>query len=1355
MDFVKVKTRSVTRGKIEVYPEYIVCRFKDLLIRGGRFYAIWDPEANNKRGMWSTDEIRAQELIDDQVDEYVKKEYGGATFGFSGNDAVDLTIKYARDFSTNSWVNFKKFCQNLVDTNITLDTRLTFKSDMTVKEDYVSKRLPYDIREMDIPAYNELISTLYDDVEREKIEWAIGAILAGKAKNIQKFLVLYGDAGAGKSTVLNIIERLFDGYYTSFDARALGSANNQFATDVFRDNPLVAIQHDGDLSKIEDNTRINSIVSHEKMAMNEKYKSSYNMAVDSFLFMATNKPVKITDAKSGIIRRLIDVVPSGRRLSPNRYFTVIGQLDEEIPGIAEHCLRVFLDIGDNGYSDYVPYRMIAATDYFFNFMDAKRDFFQDPDKLYTLESMYEIYKMYCDEAAIDNKIPRHKFREELKQYFTGYWPVKRVDDKTYRHVYTGLRPDKLDPEIRGVIRTTFTRPTISLSLSDRVSILDKVLEDCPAQYANTETEAPLAKWDDVTTTLKDLDTSKLHYVRPMDEHHIVADFDLRDENGKKDSERNLAAASEWPPTYAEFSKGGGVHLHYIYTGDVDRLARLYDEGIELKVFTGKSSLRRRLTKCNNLPIREISSGLPMRKARNMLNVEATKDEQHLSAKIEKACRREIFPNTKPSIDYIHKVLEDAYNAGLKYDVTGLRQKVLTFAMESTNQSLYCIRLVNNMRWKSEEANEPLEVSTPGGYEERRRAFFDVEVFPNLLLICWKYAGENQKVVRMYNPDPSDVKELFKLNLIGFNNLRYDNFIVYAAGVLAYTPSDIYQLSQKLISNSRNIGMQDAKNLSYTDVYDFCMTKQSLKKWELELGLPHMESDEPWDQPLDQSKWQAVGDYCENDVLATEAVFNHNQADFMAREILAEVAGMTPNTPTNTLTARIIFGKNWKPQSQFKYTNLSEMFPGYTFDRGKSIYRGEEIGEGGLVRAVPGMYMRVALLDVASMHPTSIETLNLFGEEYTKRFSDIKNARIAIKHKDFEHAKTMLNGALEKYLNPDKADALSDALKIAINSVYGMTSAKFENAFRDPRNIDNIVAKRGALFMLDLKYAVEEQGFTVAHIKTDSIKIPEATPEIIQFVMDFGKKYGYDFEHEATYERMCLVNDAVYIAKYDDKGIRTKGGKKAGQWTSTGAQFSHPIVFKTLFSGEAIEFKDYFEARTVTTALYLDLNESLPDVGIYEKELTSRRSTAERKPRLNQALSGYSDEDLISKIAEGHRYQFIGKAGLFVPIKPGRGGGIMLRKNGDKFDSAPNSKGYRWLEAEMIKTLSRQDDLDIGFHRDLINAAIENISQYGDFEWFRSSDTNLENGTRIDKILFPDKDLTPPWEDDQKSTKAIA
>ena len=382
-------------------------------------------------------------------------------------------------------------------------------------------------------------------------------------------------------------------------------------------------------------------------------------------------------------------------------------------------------------------------------------------------------------------------------------------------------------------------------------------------------------------------------------------------------------------------------------------------------------------------------------------------------------------------------------------------------------------------------------------------------------------------------------------------------------------------------------------------------------------------------------------------------------------------------------------------------DIINSFPGYEFKDGKNIYRGTDVGKGGYVYAEPGMYGNVALLDVASMHPHSVINLNAFGE-YTQNFKDIVDARIAIKNKDFEKAKKMFGGKLAPYLEDEStAKNLAQALKIAINSVYGLTSANFDNPFRDVRNKNNIVALRGALFMRTLQDEVQKRGFKVAHIKTDSIKIPDATPEIIQFVMDFAVQYGYKFEHEATYERMCLVNDAVYIAKYD-----------TGEWTATGTQFQIPYVFKKLFSKEEITFDDLCETKSVTSSLYLDMNEDLRDVSDLEKELTKLIKTNPNDPNI---------EGMKKMIAEGHNYIFIGKVGRFCPIKPGCGGGLLMREKDGKYYSATGAKGYRWLESEVVKQLGKIDDIDEKHFIEMADAAIETIKKYGDYEWFVSDD----------------------------------
>lgn len=383
------------------------------------------------------------------------------------------------------------------------------------------------------------------------------------------------------------------------------------------------------------------------------------------------------------------------------------------------------------------------------------------------------------------------------------------------------------------------------------------------------------------------------------------------------------------------------------------------------------------------------------------------------------------------------------------------------------------------------------------------------------------------------------------------------------------------------------------------------------------------------------------------------------------------------------------------------------FPGYEYVDGKNIYRGDDLGKGGYVYAEPGMYGNVALLDVASMHPNSAINLNAFGE-YTQNFKDILDTRIAIKRGDFEKARHLFGGRLAPYLQDETtANNLAQALKIAINSVYGLTSANFDNPFRDVRNKNNIVALRGALFMRTLQDEIMKRGFKVAHIKTDSIKIPDATPEIIEFTMNFAKQYGYEFEHEATYDRMCLVNDAVYIAKYASPEdcekqygyIPGDNKKKGGKWTATGTQFQIPYVFKRLFSKEDIQFDDLCETKSVTSTLYLDMNE---------------------------------------KLDEGeHNYVFIGKIGRFCPIKPGCGGGILYREKDGKYYAATGSKGYRWLESEMVQQLGREEDIDHKHFIEMVDTAIATINKYGDFEWFVSDDPYVKPPLMVgDYGLYP-------------------
>lgn len=1374
IDFLMISTRLTKRGIVEIYPKFIIRNpSKYLMIRGGDFYAIWVEE----KGLWSTSEQDAVDIIDAELDKYAKE--NGSRFE---NGYKVLHLWDAESGMIDVW---HKYCQRQMrDSFHMLDEKLIFSNSHTNREDYASKRLPYPLEKGDISAWEKLTTVLYSPSERRKIEWAIGSIVSGDSRKLQKFMVFYGAAGTGKSTIIGIIEQLFVGYTATFDSKALGQSSNAFALEPFKKNPLVAIEHDGDLSRIEDNTRINSLVSHERMSVNEKFSKMYENNFKCFLFMGTNRPVKITDAKSGLLRRLIDVSPTGEKIRPSEYKKLMKQIGFELGAIAQHCMDVYLAEPD-AYDDYIPLSMLSASNDFYNFVLDSWMIFHKNDET-TLKAAWAMYKTYCEDAKVAYPYSQRAFKEELKNYFREYSEREILNDGTrVRSYYKGFRSEKFEEENSEKKEDNPSKSFIELK--EQPSLFDKEYSDCPAQYAN-ESGTPSRKWENVKTTLADLDTSKPHYVKtPL--KLIVIDFDILGPDGEKSFERNLEEASKWPPTYAEVSKSGkAIHLHYIYTGDVEQLSRVYADHIEVKVFNGNSSLRRKLSLCNNLPIATLTHGLPLKEAKKIVNFDSVQSEKGLRNLIKRNLAKEIHPGTKPSIDFIYKILEDAYNDdNLSYDVTDMRNAVYAFAAHSTHQADYCIKLVGKMQFRSKD-KEHEDIPT-----EAPIVFYDVEVFPNLFLVNWKLAGEGKPVVRMINPKPADIEELMRYRLIGFNCRRYDNHILWAR-LMGYSNQMLYDLSQRIISGGKrnDAFFGEAYNVSYTDVYDFASAgnKKSLKKFEIELGIHHQELGLPWDKSVPEELWPKVAEYCDNDVIATEAVFNHLSADWTARQILADIAGMTVNDTTNGLTTRIIFDRVRKPQAEFNYRDLSQpvhelkqevlkflkdacpemmsqlhgeeesllpYFPGYYFGPGESgkelqsvelvdesghrisgqgrrgyvsIYRGEEVGEGGYVYAEPGMYGNVALLDIASMHPHSVIAECLFGPAFTKRFKEIVDGRVSIKHEAWDEVNHILDGKLAPYIQKVKSGEmtskqLANALKTAINSVYGLTSAAFENAFRDPRNRDNIVAKRGALFMVDLKNEVQARGFTVAHIKTDSIKIPDADPDIIKFVMDYGKKFGYTFEHEATYDKMCLVNNAVYIARY-------KGGKEDGKWTATGKQFQVPYVFKTLFSKEPIVFKDMCETFSVSGALYLDMNENLPNVKAQEDQLKKKLKELGMKYEdwLDYKASDCHDLDveterylrsLDEEIAKGHDYHFVGRVGEFTPIKPGCGGGDLLREAGGKYSAATGSSDYKWMESEMVRALEKEDNINRGYYDRLVDEAVAAISEYGDFEWFASDD----------------------------------
>ena len=935
LDFYSISKENVRKKCIEIKPVFIVKSHpNDLMIRGRDFYAVW----NEETGLWSKDEGDVIRMIDADIDKFASE---------IPKPNSDMVVPKHMSISSSGLIDvWHKYCQKQMrDCYKELDNKIIFSNTKTLKRDYVSRRLPYPLEEGSYDSWDEILSTLYSPEEREKIEWAIGSIISGDSKEIQKFIVFYGTAGSGKSTIMNIIQMLFDGYYNLFDAKELTSSNNSFALESFKNNPLVSIQHDGDLSRIEDNTKLNSIVSHETMEVNEKFKSKYTARFNSFLFMGTNKPVKITEAKSGLIRRLIDVRPTGNKIPYSKYKQLMAKIPFELGGIAWHCLEVYKKLGIDYYDNYIPKDMISSTNDFYDFIENNYELFAKENGV-TLRRAWELYKDYVDYANVQYPFSMRQLRVELENYFDDHKSDYYLDGVHLSNYYFGFKTDRF-PDHKKPISEDESKEDGPYGIKqdndgnwiifkdysefERGSFLNWSCGDCIAQYAKAD-GTPKDYWTKVKTRLSDLDWRELHYVL-LPKNHIVIDFDLRGPDGEKNLQLNLEAAKKFPKTYAETSKSGkGIHLHYIYDGDVSKLSHIYDEGIEIKTFGGKAALRRKLTLCNDLEISHINSGLPLKGVKNtVVDMNVVNLEKSLRTTIKKCLMKEVHGDTTSNVDFIKKILDDAYASGKPYDVSDLMQSVINFANNSSHQSSKCLKTVGQMKFKS--AEQMRKVFDDGGFIENNDVkqndlsdiiFYDIEVFPNLFIVCWKTYHKDH-VVKMINPTSLEVEPLLHQKLVGFNNRRYDNHILYARAILGYTNMQLYELSQKIINYNYRTDPQPptftaAYNISYTDVWDFATNKQGLKQWEIDLGIYHLENAHPWDKPVDEKYWEEIATYCANDVIATEAVFDHLDADFKTRELLSDLSGLSLNDSNRNHITKILIGND--KEADHVYTDLA-------------------------------------------------------------------------------------------------------------------------------------------------------------------------------------------------------------------------------------------------------------------------------------------------------------------------------------------------------------------------------------------------------------------------------------------------
>lgn len=474
--------------------------------------------------------------------------------------------------------------------------------------------------------------------------------------------------------------------------------------------------------------------------------------------------------------------------------------------------------------------------------------------------------------------------------------------------------------------------------------------------------------------------------------------------------------------------------------------------------------------------------------------------------------------------------------------------------------------------------------------------FDTEVFPNKFIICYHDFLKNaySQVLDKYNLDYEWLKHFVRLPLIGFNNANYDNRILYKALNLLAPNSQatlkdydfnkfLKEFSNSIIEDKEHdkafwqfrkrayaIGIGDSMEMVTKNIPG--KSKDSLKCFMLDLGLPIKETPYSFDTVLTEEQTQEVIGYCKNDSLTVKLLIEKYKGHFQTSKLLAEQAGLNGNYPKISLLSEIIYNKELTDKERRQYNLLTlkvitDKYPNFKFNtgiEGKERYVNEYedykylLGEGGFnllpenvlkkdafgnwrtIESNNGLYLDVTSLDIDSMHPNSAIQVNYFGK-YTKNYQDILEMKeLCSSENSFVYKQEELAKIGHIINNEEELKERRGLFKLILNSTYGNTYIKDKKTNQVKASAlnkceHNIIALYGSAYSSTLHHTLvtelikEFPDIVIVQMKTDSIKIANCTQKIIDYCNNFAKEYGYTYKVEDTFQYIaCKGNEYIAI-----------------------------------------------------------------------------------------------------------------------------------------------------------------------------------------------------------------------------------
>lgn len=444
-------------------------------------------------------------------------------------------------------------------------------------------------------------------------------------------------------------------------------------------------------------------------------------------------------------------------------------------------------------------------------------------------------------------------------------------------------------------------------------------------------------------------------------------------------------------------------------------------------------------------------------------------------------------------------------------------------------------------------------------------FYDCEVFSHDYFFVFMNIDKSIDKIFKFPIDSNELKHYIKFKtLVAYNNYSYDDYILSAA-MQDVKAEDMKTISDRLINGYESYVQLDT-NINSLDCMRQLISFPSLKMLEGNLGQNIYESPIPFDldRKLTDSEYKMALDYCCNDVKAAIDVFKlRYNSYFVPRNYLYNLliqqkpnkdSFYTKRSNTTTMSTHLLTDKATEQWSKCRINprEYDKVPQEVSSNWLKVNFNGElpkksvkytdfdcnlVFGSGGL-HGVPvekrNKYNDVNVLDVASMYPNLLINLNAL-EDSTEQFTEIVKTRLKAKREG------------------DKVTA--EALKLIINSTYGLLGAKYGN-------LTNVLASRttcfsGQIALYDLCKKLYENGNKIINVNTDGVFFTGSNFDWVK--KEWEQEYNLELELD-HFDHLYQKDVSNYVA-WDTGGkhIKAKGGDvrsyndyaNPDEWKATG------------------------------------------------------------------------------------------------------------------------------------------------------------------------------------------------------------